>query len=310
MLFMKGLLFLVPLGFFFIAKSWAVVAPAAALAAAFVLWALEPEEQHRLTAWLVSLAGGVVAYVREAPFWLLAAALPLGVLIAVEWHTQRQHRDDPARGTVLTALLAVLIGGFGMLAVTRPAALMAGGMPRHVVAIGDSLTAGIPGDDVARRWPEVLEERLGSGASVVSFAYPGDTAADSWNRWGDRVRSGKWSDTPGWKPDLVVVVLGGNDIRQQRGAAALEKDLRVWAQALGSTGAQVLFVQVPGAVMGDSYRDVWRRVAADGGFATMDDEALRTIWLSPSMTLVDRIHFNAKGHEAFADYVYRRISGK
>lgn len=309
MLFLKGLLFLVPLGFFFISKSWAVAAPSAALAAALLLWALEPEEPHRLVATCVTALGIGVAWTREAPMFLLGACLPIAVLAGLEWHTRRLRLDDPARGTLLAALLAAVVGGYGMVVVSRPGAMLPGGPPRHVVAIGDSLTAGVPGDEVARRWPEVLQERLGSGASVQAFAYPGDTAAESWQRWGDRVRQGRWADTPGWTPDLVVVVLGGNDIRRQAGPAALEKDLRVWAEALRRSGAPVLFVQVPGAVMNDAYRDVWKRVAADFGFATMDDEALRTIWMSPSLTLIDRIHFNQKGHEAFADYVYRRIAG-
>jgi lysophospholipase L1-like esterase len=104
------------------------------------------------------------------------------------------------------------------------------------------------------------------------------------------------------------VVLGGNDILRRAGRAEVERGLRRWADLLKQQGRPVLFVSVPGAVISDGYAGVWRDVAKEYGFASMNERALRTILTTPAMT-TDGIHFNARGANHFAEAVEKRIRG-
>ena len=213
---------------------------------------------------------------------------------------------------VLVALGAMAVFGWRWYAQAyRPGAIVEPGEVQYVLAIGDSLTAGVGNDNVSRYWPEILAEKLGA-SGAVRLAHQGDTASQAFGRWELQIRSKRWKDNdPDWQPDLVVICLGGNDVRRGTGRSALEHDLNRWAEALKPLDVPVLLVAVPGGVLGplDVYSGLWEEVARRHGMYEMDSQALRRVFTNRDMT-VDGIHMNQAGQDFFAEQVHRRVTGR
>lgn len=176
---------------------------------------------------------------------------------------------------------------------------MGGFTPTRVAVFGDSLTSGIPEDSGATPWVDLLA--AANGYDVQTFAFPGDTVEASRSRWSEAYESGIWSsDGRGWKPELVIMLLGGNDIRSNAAPEQIERRLGVSVDLLLARGARVLLIAVPGGLLTDRYEAVWRNVAKDReGVYVMPNRGLRGIFTDRRLTL-DGIHMNAAGHEQFA----------
>jgi len=304
---MKYLALAIPAIFLFLASRYAGAAPCAGCAAALLVWYLDPREAPRGIAWGATAVGVVVGLFREGPMLLAGALIAIGALIALELFARRGGGEDPSATSVLIAALFVASSGWYLTTLANPFKSI--GEVRNIVAFGDSLTSGVPGDGVSRRWPEALAARLGGEA--INLSYPGDTTAESWERWQSRVRARQWSDKPGWSPDLYVIMLGGNEIRQSAAPASIEAGLKIWLDELARDGKPILLVAVPGAPINDPYRDVWRRAAEGQPLANwMPHGTLRTIFTSPRMTMEDRIHFRQPAHDYLAGAIADRIAGK
>jgi len=309
MMILKGALFFIPIIFLvFFGRAEATLAPGAAAAGALLVWWLDTEEPPRITAYAVTLLGAVVAFTKEAPLWWLATIIAFGCLYAVDTIARRQRRDDPSGGTVLAAAVAAALLTLGCQYAGARATPIGVGTPQRIVVIGDSLTSGFPGDGVSVRWAQILARDL--NASLVDLSFPGDTLQSSRQRWDNRIGPRRWNpEEPAWQPDLVIVLLGGNNILRREGRGSVDAGLRQWAEDLKQANANVLLIGVPGAPFRDPYAGAWERAAQEAGFAYMNEDALRRVFLSSSMTLPGRIHLNAAGHEYFALQVKRRIEG-
>lgn len=307
MTLLKLLLFAVPLAFLFFSNRHAAAVPCTSAGAVLLLWALEPKEPFRLVAWLVTALACCIAIYKGAGMLLLALGAPMLTLVLVEMITRRSKAEDPSQRTLFIG--ALLLFGLAWFLNGAVAGQKSLGNIRNVVAIGDSLTAGVPGDEVREHWPDILAGRL--GGSAVTLAYPGDTAREALDRWRQTVASRRWNPAnPAWEPDLFIIVLGGNDIRQSAGPAAVERDIEEWVAALQPAEKPILLVACPGALLTDPYRDAWRNVAArHERVEWMSQEALRSIFSSPRLTLIDHLHFNQAGNEYFADQLHKRING-
>ncbi|MBI1290283.1 hypothetical protein GC173_03445 [bacterium] len=283
----------------------AATAPLLTLAGALVIWWMDQEEPPRLYAWGVVLMGAAVAGMKGAPF-ILSTALAGGILFGLEWITRRQRREDPSGAALLIALVCTAGIAFGLFHQGSGGGSGLGQEPRRILAIGDSLTSGLPGEGY-RRWPDLVGDSF--GASVVNLSYPGDTVSESIDRWQSQLAPRRWNATdPTWQPDLVVLVIGGNDIRGRVSRSQLRADVARYAATLKEQNVPVLLVSVPGGLVTDEYSGVWREVAEEYGLAWMNESILRTIFTTPSLTS-DGIHFNAEGHRRFAEAVTKRIRG-
>ena len=171
--------------------------------------------------------------------------------------------------------------------------------PARVAVFGDSLTSGVPEDGGATPWADLVA--TSNGYDLLTLAYPGDTVEESRARWSQAYESGVWvSDGRGWKPELVILLLGGNDIRQNASPEQIEQRLGVSVDLLLKQGTRVMLIAVPGGLIGDRYEPVWRNVAKGRkGVHVMPNKALRNIFTNRTLTL-DGIHMNAEGHKEFA----------
>lgn len=306
--------FVLVIGFFpvtllFFAPTLTSLAAAFGVSAGLGLWALHGENANRLYP-LAGFLGGLLT------MWLagmlgpdLFTITPLLAMV-VAYGAMMRHPEGFVPPWLLL-FLAVMVIGLGYFAEGNQGEGGSIGPVSRIVVFGDSLTAGVPNDGVDRLWPIILRERLGQGTEVVSFAYPGDTAGGSLDRWVDVVRNGRWHpDRQDWEPELVVLLLGGNDILRRRGAAALRQDLERWTGELDRhPGTSVLMVEVPSNPLTGSYRGTWRSVASGRpGYFWTSDRILRGIIGNRALTLADGIHLNQAGHEVLAEGIHERIT--
>src|SRR3954470_1941063 len=172
----------------------------------------------------------------------------------------------------------------------------------HVLAFGDSLTAGygLPaGQGFAPQLQDMLR-RYGLRAFVTNGGVSGDTAAQG------RARL-KWTlDGMREKPDLAIVALGANDMLRGLPPSQTRADLEAIVVELKRRGIPVLIAGMLAAPnLGSAYGAEYNRIFPD--LAREHGAALYPFFLAgvagnPSLALADRVHPNFQG-------IKRMVSG-
>lgn len=177
----------------------------------------------------------------------------------------------------------------------------AGAEERVIVALGDSLTAGL-GVAADQAYPALLEDRLrqaGFPYRVVNAGVSGDTSAGALRRLDWVLRS---------KPEIVIVALGANDGLRGLSIPALRDNLTAIVTRLQASGARVLLIgmRVPpnygedyARAFAAAFRDVARRTSA--AFLPF---LLEGIGGDPALNQPDGIHPNAAGQRAVAELIW------
>jgi acyl-CoA thioesterase I len=194
--------------------------------------------------------------------------------------------------------IALLLG-----LLSTPVASAASG-ERVVVALGDSLTAGL-GVAAEEAWPALVEARLrreGYPYRVVNAGVSGDTTAGGLRRVDWVLRS---------RPEVAVVALGANDGLRGLGTEAMEANLLAIVDRLRAGGVRVLVVgmEVPpnyGAAYARAFRGVFVDVARRTGAALMPF-LLDGVAADPRLNQTDGIHPNAAGHRAIAERIWPHL---
>jgi len=187
------------------------------------------------------------------------------------------------------ALAALLVA----LAVAPPAATA----DRVIVALGDSLTAGL-GVTPDEAWPALLEAQLrreGHDYRVVNAGVSGDTTAGGLRRVDWVMRA---------QPEIVIVALGANDGLRGQSVEALRENLARIVERLRARNVRVLLagMRVPpnyGESYGRRFAAVFPEVARRSG-ATLMPFLLEGVAAVPALNQGDGIHPNAEGHRVIA----------
>lgn len=157
-----------------------------------------------------------------------------------------------------------------------------------IVAFGDSLTHGTgASEDTA--YPAVLASL--TGRTVINAGVPGDTTASGLQRLPEVLAE--------YRPRLVLLCLGGNDMLRKQSAAVTENNLRLLVQTIRASGAQVVLIGVPEPRLFGGAPDFYARVAEDMQLPLEDDvfnEVLKDNHLKS-----DAIHANAAGYRKVAE---------
>jgi acyl-CoA thioesterase-1 len=181
------------------------------------------------------------------------------------------------------------------LAAAAPAEANPGAEPVHILAFGDSLTAGYglpPGQGFAPQLQAMLR-RNGIAAVVTNGGVSGDTAAAA------RARLGWTLDGMGAKPDLVIVALGGNDMLRGLPPARTREDMAAIAAELEKRGIRfVLAGMLAAPNLGRDYGSSFNAIFPD--LARAHGAPLYPFFLSgvagdTRLLLDDRIHPNFQG---------------
>jgi acyl-CoA thioesterase-1 len=168
--------------------------------------------------------------------------------------------------------------------------------PPHVLALGDSLTAGygLPTrDSFAAKLQQALHEHY-PGAIVHNAGVSGNTTADALRRL-PRVLSGLVR-----KPDFAIVELGANDLRRGVAPARTRANLDQILAILTSCGITTLLTtfKVPPFLKAHaaSYDGLYADVASRHG-AVQASFFPPGVMGNPHLTLPDGLHPNARAIE-------------
>ena len=168
--------------------------------------------------------------------------------------------------------------------------------PAHILAFGDSLTAGYGLPD-GQGFVPALEAALRAGGHdvrVFDGGVSGDTTA------GGRARL-DWalSGVPDGKPDLVILALGANDALRGLSPAEAEGNLDAMLTTLGERGIPVLLAGMYAPRnMGSDYVSAFDAVhprLADKHDVPLYPFFLDGVAQDPALNQADGIHPNEKG---------------
>ncbi len=197
----------------------------------------------------------------------------------------------------------MVLSSVSVLSAAAPVTVPAGppGAGRVVVALGDSLTAGL-GVASDEAWPALVEARLreeGYSYRVVNAGVSGDTTAGGLRRVDWVLRS---------DPEVAVVALGANDGLRGLPVDQMRANLAAIVERLTEKGARVLLagMRVPpnyGPDYGRAFAAVYPEVARTRHVPLMPF-LLEGVAADPRLNQADGIHPNAAGHRVIADRVW------
>ncbi len=160
-----------------------------------------------------------------------------------------------------------------------------------IVAFGDSLVSGY-GATAGNDFVSVLSRRI--GVTIVNKGINGDTTASALLRV-DR-------DVTSLRPDIVIVLLGGNDILQRTGRTELFANLKIIVQKIQDNGAKVIVVGLDDEIFGVDYESGYRNVAAETGAAYVPN--VLDGLLGDRTYSSDGVHPNDRGNQVIADRIF------
>jgi lysophospholipase L1-like esterase len=203
---------------------------------------------------------------------------------------------DMKKSTLVAVAGAVLL--VGLFFVFRPAQKITNYPPKGniVIALGDSLTSGA-GSSLGNDYVSKISELI--GIPIVNKGVAGNTTADALTRL--------QTDVLDQNPDIVIVLLGGNDYLKKIPKSETFKNLGSIISRIQSQGAIVVLVGVQGGIFGDSYKNEFRKLADEYG-AVYVPNVLNGIVLHTDL-MFDAIHPNDKGYKLIAERIYRELEG-
>ena|SRR5688572_22065510 len=157
-----------------------------------------------------------------------------------------------------------------------------------IVAFGDSLTYGT-GAAEHESFPAVLEQLI--ARKVVRAGVPGEVTAQGLERLPEVLDE--------YRPKLVIICLGGNDMLRQLGEAQTVANLRAILRKVRESGAQAVLVGVPRPALLTSAPQFYADLAEEFGIPY--ESAVVTGVLYKSELRSDPIHPNAQGYRKIAE---------
>lgn len=185
----------------------------------------------------------------------------------------------------LALLLAVLLAGCGKAPSLAPL-----GANDVVVAFGDSLTYGT-GAKEEESYPVVLGQLI--NRQVVRAGVPGEVTAQGMLRLPQVLDE--------YKPKLVIVCLGGNDLLRRSDLVQTKANLRAMLTMLRERGTAAVLIGVPRPALLAGAPEFYAELAKE--FAIPYEGGIVKDVLYSADTKSDPIHPNAKGYRRMAQAV-------
>jgi acyl-CoA thioesterase-1 len=162
-----------------------------------------------------------------------------------------------------------------------------------IVCFGDSLTYGT-GASRDNTYPGQLSRLIGQ--EIINAGVPGETTAGALDRI-DEILS--------FKPRMVLITLGGNDLRKGVGKGKAFSNLETIIRKLQDGGALVVIGGLDVPIWGRGFGSEYVRLAEKTG-AVLVPNVLEDIFGEPGL-MSDRIHPNDRGYMIMAQYFYEAI---
>lgn len=184
-------------------------------------------------------------------------------------------------GILLAGILALLVATYPTPEYPRD---------KVVIAFGDSLTVGY-GVPPGKNFVAYLSERI--KIPIINAGRSGDTTADALIRLQD--------DVLDKNPDIVLILLGGNDYLKGYSHEAVRENVQVMVKEIQETGAKVILVSLSRKVA-PNFDLVLEKIAWDNEVAAFVPDVLDGI-ISRKDLRFDDIHPNDRGHEIIAQKI-------
>ena len=163
-----------------------------------------------------------------------------------------------------------------------------------IVCFGDSLTQGF-GAEEGRDYPSVLRAQV--DMPVINAGVSGNTTGDGLRRLE--------SDVLEKDPRIVIITLGANDFIRGIPKEEILKNMGAIIDRIQERGAMVVWASVKMGLLGDAYRDDFKKLARQKKIVFIPD-VLEGIFFNPKYKY-DQIHPNSEGYKIMAERIYQRI---
>jgi acyl-CoA thioesterase I len=157
-----------------------------------------------------------------------------------------------------------------------------------IVAFGDSLTFGT-GAAEQESYPAVLSKII--GREVIRAGVPGEVTAQGLQRLPEVIDE--------YRPRLVIVCLGGNDMLRKVNAAEIKANLRQIIKTLTDRGIAVVLIGVPQPALLASPPEWYAELSKEFGIP-YEGTVVKNVLYAAGMRS-DLIHPNAKGYQRMAE---------
>lgn len=166
---------------------------------------------------------------------------------------------------------------------------------RDVTIIGDSVTAGVDGDEKSETWPGILARK--HQLRIQDISHIGETAASALKR----------IQTHRIDAAVVVIEIGGNDILGSTTASQFHDDLDALLSQLVSANRQIVMFELPLPPFYHEFGRIQRQAAKKHNVILIPKRLFLSVIAGSDSTL-DTIHLSQSGHEQMADCVWQVLS--
>jgi len=187
----------------------------------------------------------------------------------------------------------ILLAGYKFLTSTHQD-FSNGSAGERIVCFGDSLTFGT-GASSGKDYPSQLSKLV--SRPVINAGVPGDTTARALQRLERDVLT--------YAPDIVLITLGGNDLKNGIAKDVAFENLRTIVESIQKQGAQVIVGGLHIPFRDRGFGRGYKRLAEETG-ATLIPNILEGI-MGNRKLMSDPIHPNDAGYKIMADRFYNAM---
>ncbi|WP_083233659.1 SGNH/GDSL hydrolase family protein [Planctopirus hydrillae] len=243
--------------------------------------------------WGLAFALGLILIAASSiaiPLWLLAMA---GMATLVWLYLLMRADTSRQRFAALVAAvlwLAVAIGELPYLLIPtlQPVA------NRGLAVIGDSVTAGMGGEDRSETWPAIIARQ--HQLQVQDLSHVGETAGSALKR----------IQNIEIQAPVVMVEIGGNDILGSTSSQQFAADLDALLNRLSTPGRQIVMYELPLPPFYHEFGRIQRSLAHKYGVQLIPRRIFLSLLADQGATL-DSIHLSQAGHQQMAESVWRLV---
>lgn len=164
----------------------------------------------------------------------------------------------------------------------------------NIICFGDSLTYGT-GASAGMDYPSQLAGLI--GLEVINAGIPGDTTTDALMRLERDVLS--------QSPRIVLITLGGNDLKNRVQAEEAFDNLKIIIEAIQERGALIVMGGIDIPLFGRGFGQRYEQLCADTGVLLIPNIYEDIFGHQDLMS--DPIHPNDKGYQIMAERFYETI---